>query len=165
MEKKEKNKLNNSGLTIVELIIVLAIMAILGAVSYLSLSIATNRQVSSCAEKLGTSLEQTRNLALGKSSAYLEIWKDGSIYVQMYVNEQAYGNVVAIGVNGINVSYDTPSASGVSLGSTPVKLEFDRSSGGIKGSNVITSFNVTNGNRTCIVTIDKFTGRVSVRNA
>ncbi len=163
MNGNKVKELNNAGLSLVELIIVLAIMAIIGAASYLSLSMATNKQVSSCADKLRTSLDQTRNLALGRSSAHLEIWKDGTVQIQVYVNDVPYGNEISIGVAGLDVKYDTNTVTDQTLGSTHVIVEFDRSSGGVKASpDIVKSFTVTNNNRTCIVTIDQFTGRINV---
>ncbi len=163
MMNKENRKLNNEGITLIEIIIVLAIMAIIGAATYMSLQMATNKQVVSCADKLRTSLDQTRNMALGKNSAYLKIWKDGAVYIQMYVdNDQYYGDEISIGVAGLDVTYDTNTTTGNVLGATPVIVQFDRSSGGVKGSPYVKSFTITNGNRTCVVTIDHFTGRISV---
>ena len=162
MINNKNKKLNNKGLSLIEVIIVLAIMAIIGAASYLSLRMATNKQVVSCADKLRTSLDQTRNMALGKNSAYLEIWKDGTVNIQMYVNGQPYGDEVAIGVSGITVTYEDSSSPDNTLTSTHVPIEFDRSSGGLKGSPYVKSITITNGDRICVVTIDHFTGRISV---
>lgn len=165
MMKDENVKFNNKGLSLIELIIVVAIMAIIGAASFLSLRMATNKQVSSCADKIRTSLDQTRNLALGKSSAYLKIWKDDTVKVRMMVNGAEYGDVVDVGVSGLTVTYDTNSSSGLSLPSSETSaliVEFDRSSGGVKGTPYVKNITVTNGNRTVIVSIDHFTGRISV---
>ena len=82
-----EHKLNNAGISIVEIVIVVAIMGIIGGAVLLSTTVATDKQVSSCAEKLVSSLEQTRSLVMGKQSGYVKIWQDPGdyVYIQMYI--------------------------------------------------------------------------------
>ena len=160
---------NNKGLSLIEIIIVLAIMSIIGGAFLLTTAVATDKHVSSCGEKMLSSLEQTRNLAMGKQTGYIEISKPSasdSVYIQMYLDGYGagheYGDRVAIGHQGLTVEYLVEGASDyASLSGGTITLEFSRSNGSLITTPAIKKIRITNGRRTYIITIDKFTGRVS----
>jgi len=154
---------DNSGLSLIEIIIVLAILAIIGSATLLATSVATDKHVTACAEKISSSLESTRSIVLGKQSGYVEIWKgsDDFVYCQMHIDGKLYGNEVSIGHAGLTVTYTLKDGTVGTLDSSHQSIEFYRSNGCVKGTNPITEFEVTNGRRTIKVKIDTFTGRVS----
>jgi len=169
MKKLRDSKLNNAGISLVEVIIVLAIMGIIGGAVLLSTSVATNKQVNSCAEKLASSLEQTRNLVMGKQSGFLRVWQDPGdyVYIQMYIDgktsEYKFSDEVAIGKPGVTVNYTLADGStGVLTAGTPIDIGFLRNGSVSKatGFSQVKQFEITNGNRVVVVNIDQFTGRI-----
>lgn len=169
MKKTRDHKLNNAGISLVEIIIVLAIMGIIGGAVLLSTAIATDKQVTSCAEKLASSLEQTRSLVMGKQSGYVEISQVAGdyVYIQMYIDGQAFSDEVAIGKPGVIVNYTCvdPSDNSVSTGTltagSSIKVYFQRNGSVSKDHGpYVTEFSVTNGKRIVLVKIDQFTGRI-----
>ena len=70
MKTGRKNK--NSGFSLVELIIVIAIMAVLVGVMAMSVTSLTGRRVRKCADEIVTTLERTRVLTLGKEQNQVE---------------------------------------------------------------------------------------------
>ena len=168
MSKKHQTKLNNQGISLVEIVIVIAIMAIIGGAVLLSTTVATDKQVTSCAEKVGSSLEQIRNLVMGKSNGYIEISQSPGdyVYVQMYVDGNAYGDKVSVGHPGLEVRvfYIGGAPEEILTARTPVKIYFSRSNGSIRTDmgDQVSRFEITNGRRTMEVKIDSFTGRIEV---
>lgn len=164
MKKLRNNKLNNSGISIVEIVIVIAIMGIIGAAAFLSTTVATDKQVTSCAEKLSSSLEQTRNLVMGKQTGYIKIWQTAGdyVYIQMYMDGEEFSDEVAIGRPGIVVNYTlADGTTGVLTAGGELKVYFLRNGSVSKTSgNQVSVFEVTNGRRTIEVRIDQFTGRI-----
>ena len=69
---KTGRKNNNSGFSLVELIIVIAIMAVLVGVMATSITSLTGRKVRKCADEIVTTLERTRVLTLGKEQNRVE---------------------------------------------------------------------------------------------
>lgn len=163
------HKLNNAGISLVEIIIVIAIMGIIGGAVILSTAVATDKQVSSCAEKLSSSLEQTRSLVMGKQSGYVEVWQAAGdyVYIQMWVDGEKFGDEVAIGKPGVVVNYskvedDGSVTTGTLTAGSSLKVGFNRNGSMLKktGYDQVFEFSVTNGKRVVLVKIDMFTGRV-----
>lgn len=165
-----EHKLNNAGISIVEIVIVVAIMGIIGGAVLLSTTVATDKQVSSCAEKLVSSLEQTRSLVMGKQSGYVKIWQDPGdyVYIQMYINGQAFSDEVAIGKQGVVVNYtyisdpDTGATATATLtAGSAIEIHFMRNGSVSKSAGLqVKEFSITNGRREVLVKIDQFTGRI-----
>ena len=177
-------KLNNKGISILELVVVIAIMSVIGVTLFLATSVATDRHVTSCTNKISTAIEQTRSLTLGKQSGKIKFWvnANGEICAQLYINGTEYGNEVEIGHTGLTVKFIyvyAPNPGMVvrrelgSIGSGEIELEFSRSTGGVTRQVVggtteiapeylLKSIEVTNGHRTMTITVDTYTGRVNV---
>ena len=176
--KKFKVLDNNKGISILELVVVVAIMAIIGVTMFLATSVATDRHVTSCANKICMSFEQTRGLTLGKQSGTIKFWlnSNNEICAQMYINGSEYGDEVAIGHAGLSVSFvfvnpSNPSSQTTrALSSGGCEIEFSRSTGGVTqiifdGSvetQKLKSIIVTNGHREMTIDVDTYTGRINV---
>lgn len=169
---KKMVKIDNKGLSLVELLIVVAILAVLGGVALTGMSLLTSKPVDECAKKIQIALEGSRNTTMGKYSGYVEFTADtNGVYVQKYINGSANGDRVKIGKSGVSVFVnstimgDESTTYTSSLSSVPLKVEFDRSDGSLvtqAGMGYVTSFKVSNGSRTIIVTVDRLTGRVDL---
>ncbi len=159
---KNHLKENNKGISIVEIIIVIAIISILATTMLLSTNIATKKHVNSCALKIASAVEQTRNLALGKQGASIEIWHPpgDDVYLQMYVNGQPYGGLASVGRPTLTVSI-TKNGVATELGATHEVINFSRSNGSVTDVPAVTKITVTNGARVYEVNIDPYTGRVT----
>jgi prepilin-type N-terminal cleavage/methylation domain-containing protein len=161
-------KNDNKGISLIEIIIVLAIMALIGGIVVLSTQVATNKHVNACAEKIGSALEQTRSLVMGKQSGYLEIYQLAGdyVYVRMYIDGAPYSDPVAVGHPGVIVNYTKEDGStGVLTAGAALNIYFSRNGSVKTTGDRITQFEITNGNRTVDVNIDLFTGRVEVVKA
>ena len=142
---------NNKGFSLVELIIVVAIMAIMGGFIFMSFGLLTGQDARKCANNLSTVLDKEKNYALAKSAeadCYVEIslTSDG-YFAEYYVPKKAVGtDVVSIGKEEIGKAsvmiscyYDdgsgTPSLKGTLSGGT-LKIVYNRVSGAIKEINL-----------------------------
>lgn len=168
----------NEGFSLVELIVVIAIMAVVVGGVTLSVSVLANRKVSKCADEIVSTMERARVLTLGKAQNDVEciIYDDGGVYKAKVIQG---GNTVSdrkIGESPIEIKVyfdggaEVP-LSGVS-GKSPASAEaglhviFDRASGAfVADVNVnghyCTKIEVTNGTRKIdILTVGK-TGKIS----
>lgn len=170
---KKLSKVGNSGFSLVELVVVMAIIVIIGGAAFTGLKLLTARPVDECAKKLQIALEGNRNTTMGKFSSSLIFTEDSNgVWVEEYINGNSQGKV-QIGQSGVNVKYYTQedgvgTPSEYELKDTSVTLSFNRSNGSLNhqgdGKTYVTYFVVTRGDvRTLTVTIDRLTGRVEVK--
>lgn len=138
MERKGILKLNNSGMTLLEIIVVIAILAIMAGGVSLSINVAFSRDASQCASKLNDALYEARMDSMSKPGAfYLEIRMESGEYVAVIndgtndvysekLSENGKISSITCALNG-NVT----SISDVST----VKIVFDKSKGNVKEYN------------------------------
>lgn len=96
---------DNKGFSLVELVIILAIMAALSGTIFYSFTLATGQYARECANNLSTALDKEKNYALTRSASvdcYMEIIKDGNNYVARYYVPES-----AIAVGAASPSYDS----------------------------------------------------------
>lgn len=161
---KMMGKVDNKGFSLVELVIVMAIIVILGGAAFTGLSLLLSRPADECAKKIQVALEGNRNTTMGKYSSSIEFYADGDGYIWVREYIDGVPSEKKIGQNSVKVKYKLHGGGEYTLGSTPFVVEFDRASGSLKENAIgkLKAFTVTRGDRTITVSIDALTGRVSV---
>lgn len=154
-------KKDNKGYSLVEMIVILAIMAALGGVVVYGLSLVSSKPVTQCARQMQILLEQNRTVAMGKeNNTYVVIYKTSSgIMAQEFINGSLSGEPTKIGESTVDVT-----CGGSSIGNSVddgVKVEFDRSTGALKG-NAKLVFVISRGSRVSTLTIERLTGKVRI---
>lgn len=163
-------KRDNRGLSLVEMIIVIAILAVVSGTVVLGISVAISKPAEECARKIQQSLEGARVYAMGKQKLTVSFYADhGDVYVQETATANGIVTVkepVKIG-KGVKVSYKLESAAGYTqLTSTPLTFSFDRSTGGFSKTECTPGFcdkiKVEKGNRVMTISLYSLTGKVTV---
>ena len=163
-------KKNNKGFSLVELIVIIAILAVLmGAVITYIGSLGT-AQAKKCANGINSGFSQTKVCAMSRSSASMIVYcNDEGAFLKTI--QGSTDRVEKIGTAGTVVEYRTvrDSNSFVPVGETEatgVKIEFDRASGACKkmsSGDYCYGFKVTCGKTTYIVSIEPLTGRAMIQ--
>lgn len=135
-------KIGNSGFSLVEIIIVLAIISVLaGTVSY-GLSFSSGKPAEECAQKVVSVLRHARTTTMGKYKVTIRIKNDAgliSIEQSVYRSQADYNNgtpditETKVGAKGVNFEYSSNGTDYIQLGEGAVLvLEFSRSTGALK---------------------------------
>lgn len=162
---------NNKGFSLVELIIVIALISILTGVSFVGLGYLYNTNVKSTVQKLDSSLQKVQSYTTAKSSGGrdigLVIKKNGDGF---YVEYKGIAGQQDEKIGGTNLTFNYyVGGSAVAIDSThPLEINFDRSTGGLlpltnNGSDYCEKIEVSlNGANKCTITISKVTGRTEI---
>ncbi len=83
MTDREMKKMNNRGMSLVELIIVVALISVVLGVTGFGLSLIGNKPVEECAQKIEIVLNRNRTNSMGKKEAWVEFYlnDDGRVTV------------------------------------------------------------------------------------
>lgn len=163
-------KKNNKGFSLVELVVVIAIMVVLvgGTITYIG-SYGSSK-VKKCAKELESHLTQTKVCAMTRTQANMTLYADSTgVYVKTV--EGSNTDTSKIGDSGISVSYRNVRGSStyISVGtmeSSGILITFDRASGALKkmaDGNYCYGFKIDNGSHTYYVDIEPLTGKTSIR--
>lgn len=137
MKFSSSRKVNNSGYTLIELIVVISIMAVLTGTLGFSASLVFSRDAEKCATRLNDAIYTTRMNSMSKSGAYeltvasgtaniATIACDGTDETEIYLD-----NVEADKKTNLTAKFVTEDGTSTSL-SLPVKIAFDKSKGNVK---------------------------------
>lgn len=165
---KKKFKQNNRGTTLVELMVIVAIMLVLiGSVMNLS-GYLDGKQARQCSYKLEAALSEIRMETMSKSngekeSVYFIIEnRNGEIYARQMIKGTEKNDKIGQKVS-IRVIDKSGASKDLEAGSS-VSIYFDRSTGGLLEDAIqYTKIEVTQGLTTYIVEIEPGNGNVSCK--
>ena len=136
---KHKLHIDNRGYSLIELVIVLAIIAVLMGTVFYSIILVFSANAKSCANNIQRSIGDCKVTTMGKADANMELFResDGTVYTQMHVTESD-GTVTdeerqKVGTNKVYVGYEADGDTKTSLeAGDKIVIRFDRSSGGFR---------------------------------
>lgn len=163
---------NNSGYSLVELVVVIGIVSVMMVGVVFGLSVLNNKEIDECSKKIKIALEGNRVTTMGKYEAEIAFYVDSKNCLMV---EETFDNstkVTRIGGESLKIKYECNGNQNM-IPSSPNKLtiRFDRSSGALKtqtdgGDDVghyVTKFIVgVDSSNPAEVTIEHLTGRVSI---
>jgi len=180
-----KNKRDNRGVTLIELIAAIAIMGIITSALTVGIFTITNQRVNNACNSIKEAIQlgQTYVKSKGACKMSFEQNSDGEVEVVIYTSDSEITLYSAAGKVGTNtnrrviatlnkkikvtVGYKTQSDFEIT-GSNVADITFNRSMGGIEEScrsdgndDVPTSITVTNGSKTKVIKIATYTGVIT----
>lgn len=174
---REMKKKNNRGMSLVEIIIVIALMSVIAGVTGYGLSLISNKPVEECARKVEMILNRNRTNSMGKKDAWVEFYtnSEGLVTYEEHLEsgggapEQVTGPVV-IGDKDVALRIYYSDGSSVVLGKTDTdhihwKVAFSRDSGAVKEKDgkKCTKIEVYKGEGyKKVIKLEQLTGKVTV---
>lgn len=169
--------MDNKGLSLVEIVIVVTIMTVLTGIMAVGVSLALSKPADECAEKIVSTLSNARITTMGKQGITLKFYEesDQSIWLEEVItnpNGTISSRKSKIGQKGVVVTYKLDGDTHKNLGSDGIALSFKRSTGGFntaesplgtdKGK-YCEEIVVSKGNRTKTITLYYLTGKVTIQ--
>lgn len=183
---EDMRKRRNSGMSLVEMLVVIALMAVIVGITGYGLGLVSNKPVDECAKKIETVLNRNRTNSMGKKEAWVEFFLDSANHNRVSAKEHmvtaresnsgtapSAEGTLTIGADGVKVRMTYKDGSTEELGSTPRRISFRRDSGTLEGD-------VTNDGKICVrieiykgdystathirvVELDELTGKVTLK--
>lgn len=164
---------SNRGFSLVELIVVIALMAILTGVGVISVGMIGGFKATECSKNIESLLNKVRIDTMGKNSAYVHIYQaaDGSYYAEYVTKAGSSTNTstVQIGKKSVNVTYADESdlTNFKAVDSVGIYLQFERSSGALMHPEAapmtsrVVKIKVTQNSKVIVISIYPETGKIS----
>ncbi|MDE7342174.1 MAG: prepilin-type N-terminal cleavage/methylation domain-containing protein [Lachnospiraceae bacterium] len=170
---------DNKGYSLVELIIVIAIMALLTGTAFFSINMIFGAGAKACANDIKEALAENKVTAMGKSGARVEIYRDASddcVYAVQWIKSgtswepkkaDESGNPVPekLGNSRVYVSYTTGGTETELTSGSSLMIGYDRSNGSFTDKNGCTlceKIYVKGGSRSYELTLIELTGKVEL---
>ena len=180
MIRKLFSNKNNSGISLVEIIVVVAIMSVLIGVTSIGFGMVSTKTATQCAEKMDICLNRARTQTMGKQKGFIAFYSDseGNVYVVEKFDSDYTGIVPADGTCPALSDAEMNAGIGTKIGKKgikvtcgdliltespyyPVYFEFSRSDGSLKDAYLVNlPIDVEKGHRKLSINIQKLTGKV-----
>lgn len=164
---------DNRGYSLVELVIVIAIIALIISAVFYSVIMVFSANAKSCANNIQRAIADCKVTTMGKSSAYMELYRDTdqNVYTRMYVMDNGSGSYVPsepqkVGGSRVYVAY-TPKGGAETelLAGDKIEIMFDRASGGFaknSGGDLYELIHVQGGSKNYEIVLTELTGKSEV---
>lgn len=154
--RKGKRKLNQAGMSLVELVVVILIIGILSATAGVGISFYNRMNATGAAEKLASALERARLLTISADrTVELVLEKDDTEYFAVVKEAGAETDRVKIGNTALNIKVDGLQLTDTSNASD-FTFSYNKSNGAFSSTK---STIVIEGNQTKTVYLVNATGR------
>ena len=134
---KKMEKVDNRGMSLVEIIVVLAFMAVIAGMAGYGLNLVSKKPVEECTKKVEIVLNRNRTNSMGTKEAWVEFYvKDGRVTVLEYTlsgrtGATAQTTEAVIGDKDVNLRFTYNDGSEVALDATHRRIAFTRDSGAL----------------------------------
>ena len=167
----KRQKRNNKGLSLVELIVVVAIMGVVMVGGVVTLGLIHNASAKEASAKLNSALNKTRTEAMSKASASVEIYEgaDSKYYADYYI-AGTKRETVYIGSSRVDISYMDTNGTNDIEDDDKLIISFDRETGAFLPIGSAGNVNVycreiyiESGHKTYTIQCEKLTGKTTVK--
>lgn len=166
---------DNKGYSLIELVIVIAIIALIISTVFYSLVMVFSANAKSCANDIQRAIADCKVTTMGKSSAYMELYRDTdqNVYTRMYVRDSSGTYVPSepqqVGSSRVYVAYTPKGGAETELstgtGNNKIEIWFDRASGGFTkdgSGNIYEMLRVQGGSKNYEIVLTELTGKSEV---
>lgn len=167
---------DNRGFSLVELIIVLAILSAISVVAGYGFSMTNGKPAQECANKLAGAISHGRTTTMGKyrneivvrkeADERLTVTEDTLIRIEPDSSEVRSSRSSVVGAKGVTVEYKIGSGGYIEL--TPgneIRLRYDSGSGAMKktapGDDYYTGFRISRAGKVWYVNLETLTGKIT----
>ena len=166
--------MNNKGYSLLEVIIIVAILGVITGFIATSSGLFDGRRVKACADSISSLLEKVRMTNLGKDKVTLTIYKESDNVIKAKIlttvrdrNSETQRTVVEnVSNDNVDIYYssDISGSNPVLLGNTEMSFSFDRSSGSVNSTYPldVQCIILRKGDAMKKIKIYRITGKVSV---
>lgn len=169
-ERRENCKLHNGGYSLIELVIVIAIIALIISTVFYSVIMVFGANAKNCANNIQRAIADCKVTTMGKAEAYLKLYRDSTdqnVYTQMYIKGSGDSAPVPsepqkVGSNRVYVEYTPKTGTETELtAGREIIIRFNRANGGFSGD-IYTMIRVQAGNKNYEITLTELTGKSEV---